>query len=225
MKRNSVIFFFGAMSVGIALTWLMRSPQVARSQDLPAPYQKDVAAPPPMPPALVERRQEQLRQFLSTHGVKEAKAQEALSSYFGELQRSRAQVIGSNRVLISLLKTPENGKGATDTQIQGALKEYQDAINEYEKVREASAKKLSQNLDKEWTPRLRALLIGMGALGEPSPILPLWGVPTMVAPVVADAPKTKRETRIPPPQKNTNWNDRNQENAPPKPVTKAANGR
>lgn len=180
MKTRSVLAFGAALSAGALLMLTLRDPQPARSQGVPAPYR---AASVSLPPALVERRQEQLRSFLTAHDIKDSKVQDALTRYFGQLQKARAEVFTANRVILATLRTPPLPKAgtkpvyqpATDAQVQEAVKTFQGAVQNYETKRAEAEKDLAKTLGKEWTPRLRALLLAMGAIGEPSPIVPTWG--------------------------------------------------
>ena len=205
MKTPPLLVFGAALSVGAILMLGLRGParsqpEPARSVGVPLPYSREGASIPSMPPALIKRRQEQLRRFLEAHAVKDPKTQEALTSYFAELQRSRAQVFVTNRALLSTLRSEPDGKAqaqpdsksATDAKMQEAVKAYQSAIKDYATSRSEGEKDLAKSLGQKWTPRMRALLIGMGAIGEASPIVPIWGAySTASAPQVA-AQEVKR---------------------------------
>ncbi len=186
MKTHPILTFGAALSAGAFLMLGLRAPEPARSQPesarsqgVPAPYFREGAAAPAIPPALARRRQEQLRNFLEAHNVKNAKVQNSLNLYFGELQRARAEVMEANRALLRILRTPSNSqtasKPARDEQVQEAVKTYQEAVSKYGVARAKGEKELAKSLGEEWTPRLRALLAGMGALGEVSPVTSIWG--------------------------------------------------
>ncbi len=192
MKTRPILAFGAALSAGAFLMLGLRAPEPARSQGVPAPYFRDGVSAPAMPPALVKRRQEQLRNFLEAHDVKDAKVQDGLDRYFGELQRARVEVLEANRALLKTLHTPFGTKTApepaSDVRVQEAVKTYQDAVKKYGVAREKGEKDLATSLGEEWTPRMRALLVGMGAMGEASPIVPIWG-----AYAVDPAPQTAVE--------------------------------
>lgn len=207
MKTRPLLAFGAALSAGAILMLGLRAPEPARSQPeparsggIPVPYMRDGASIPSMPPALIKRRQEQLRGFLEAHAVKDPKTQESLTRYFGELQRSRAQVFVANRSLLSTLRTSPgaktDSKPATEAQVQEAVKAYQGAIKNYETARAEGEKELAKSLGEEWTPRMRALLVGMGALGEASPVVPMWGAYSAVSSPPVAAGETKKVAAI-----------------------------
>ena len=196
MQKSLIIALGAALLAAVVLIFVLRPPRPDQGQQT-ANSLAPIAVEAPLPAALVEKRQKQMRAFLVDHDVKDAKTQRALEDYFGELQSARAQVVTSNQALMSALRAEPNAPSAAkmSPSVQQAMGRYHKAVQLYDKRRTGGEKQLAQLLGKAWTPHLRALLIGMGAIGEPSPIVSTMGVPDPTKPSTKKAPLKAKDAK------------------------------
>lgn len=128
-----------------------------------------------LPPQLQRRREQSLRTFLAEHGATDKSVQDAIITHLSERQESRRRVFEANRKLLAALEI-DNKQPASETQVSSLAKEYETALDAFNKHRKKAEAGLDANIGFSKSVRLRALLLALGAVGEAPPLLSMWNL-------------------------------------------------
>jgi len=126
--------------------------------------------------ALKAQRQTQriaaLKSFLTAHNVTEEKAQSLIIEQVLAQEEARRQLQEAGRQLFPVMGR-QGMPPATEQQTATQIAAYEKAVLIYRDARQKSAEALEKHLAYSKTPRLRALLLALGLIGEAPPVISL----------------------------------------------------
>jgi hypothetical protein len=113
-----------------------------------------------------------LKEFLTAHNVSEEATQTAIINQIYTQEEARRQIQEAGRKLLPVL----GRKGmpvATEAQANAALVEYEKAVKAFAETRRQGGETLATQVGADKNPRLRALLVVLGLIGDGPTVLPL----------------------------------------------------
>jgi hypothetical protein len=167
MKRSSTKW-------GLILTGLAMSSAVAFAQPGPPPPGNNPppnAQPPQRPRMTPEERRKQtedkLREMMTNNGVTDTSTQDAVLAYLSNELEARQPL----RQMGEKLNRALSDQSITNDQIKGMIADYQNAQDLENQNRIKAQSDLDASIHYSQNPRLQALLMLMGVLGDGPPLM------------------------------------------------------
>jgi hypothetical protein len=125
---------------------------------------------------IARNREQNLRDFLSSRGIKDEATQKILVVYIARQEQSRHDLKQLGNKLFTALAAVAPTDSA-EPQIKKLVDDYGKALEEFSKSQQEQKLELEKQLKVSQNFRIQAVLMVLGVAPNSEPLVPTWGVP------------------------------------------------